>query len=177
MRLKNNRGVTLSALVITIIVMLILAGASIVVLVPKDSAIDSANAAKIYTNIAGIEESIGILLTDENSIDDIISNLENESSIMKIVNSSNQELYWITKEGMTKLAPGYANGLKDELVEAKVDTTSGKIKVNSLESLLNTEMYVMDRELKVSYIADKVYGDAEFRTGNSEPKDKWWKVK
>lgn len=156
MRLKNNRGVTLSALVITIIVMLILAGASIVVLVPKDSVIDSANAAKIYTNIAGIEESIGILLTDENSIDDIISNLENESSIMKIVNSSNQELYWITKEGMTKLAPGYANGLKDELVEAKVDTTSGKIKVNSLESLLNTEMYVMDRELKVSYIADKV---------------------
>ena len=109
MRLKNNRGVTLSALVITIIVMLILAGASIVVLVPKDSVIDSANAAKIYTNIAGIEESIGILLTDENSIDDIISNLENESSIMKIVNSSNQE-------GMTKLAPGYANGLKDELV-------------------------------------------------------------
>ena len=55
---RNTKGITLVALVITIIVLLILAGVTIVTLMGNNGLINRANDAKIATEIASIKEEI-----------------------------------------------------------------------------------------------------------------------
>ncbi len=57
-RMKNSQGITLVALVITIIILLILAGVTIATLMGDNGLITRANDAKIATEIADIKEQI-----------------------------------------------------------------------------------------------------------------------
>ena len=57
---KINKGITLIALVITIIILLILAGVSIVTLTGEGGILDKANTAKKETNKASAKEKIQI---------------------------------------------------------------------------------------------------------------------
>ena len=75
-RFKNNNGITLIALVITIIVLLILAGISISILTGENGILRRATKTKIRTEEAKIEEEISLLKTEEiifsNSPDNVI---------------------------------------------------------------------------------------------------------
>ena len=53
---KNNRGITLIALVITIIVLLILAGVSIAMLTGENGILTQANSSKEKTEISEVKE-------------------------------------------------------------------------------------------------------------------------
>ena len=63
---KSNSGITLVSLVITIIVMLILAGVSLSMVVGEGSILDKANTAVIETEKAGIIEEIRTILLEYN---------------------------------------------------------------------------------------------------------------
>lgn len=65
--LKNQKGITLVALVITIIVLLILAGVAITLTVNQDSLFDKANNAAIKWN-----ESV---TNEQNSMNDLMNSL------------------------------------------------------------------------------------------------------
>ncbi len=58
--LKNNKGITLIALVVTIIVLLILAGITLVTLTGDNGLIEKANEAKISTELAGEREDLEV---------------------------------------------------------------------------------------------------------------------
>lgn len=60
MKRKENKGITLIALVITVIVLLILAGVSISMLTGNNSIITKAGEAKTATELTGIKEQIEI---------------------------------------------------------------------------------------------------------------------
>lgn len=73
---KENKGITLIALVITIIVLLILAAVSIATLIGNNGILTQANSAKIKNEIAEKEEEIGIAISKL-----IIDNLGDKSKI------------------------------------------------------------------------------------------------
>ena len=56
----NEKGITLIALVVTIIILIILAGISISTLTGKNGILNQANSAKIMTIVSGIKEEIGL---------------------------------------------------------------------------------------------------------------------
>ena len=63
--LKNNKGITLIALVITIIVLLILAGVSIAMLTGDNGILTQATNAKNNTKAAEVADKINMALNDE----------------------------------------------------------------------------------------------------------------
>ena len=62
--LKNTKGITLIALVITIIVLLILAGVSIAMLTGENGLLTQAENAKTETEKAGVEEAVDIAMAE-----------------------------------------------------------------------------------------------------------------
>ena len=62
-KLMTNKGITLIALVITIIVLLILAGVSIATLTGQNGILTQANNAKTQTEIANEKEAISLAYT------------------------------------------------------------------------------------------------------------------
>lgn len=61
---NENRGITLIALVVTIILLLILAGASISMLTGQNGILDRAREAKERTEISSEKEKIGLVYTN-----------------------------------------------------------------------------------------------------------------
>ena len=63
--IKEEKGITLIVLVITIIVLLILAGVSIAMLTGENGILTQARKAKDVTEIASEEEYIRLIITEE----------------------------------------------------------------------------------------------------------------
>ena len=64
--MKNNKGITLIALVITIIVLLILAGITIAMLTGENGLLNKANGAKVEDMRATADESINLAIAAMN---------------------------------------------------------------------------------------------------------------
>ena len=86
---RKNNGITLIALVITIIVLLILAGISIAMLTGDNGILKKATTAKNTTNQTSAEEKVKIAvygsydISGNINIDELNSNLENVEGIDK----------------------------------------------------------------------------------------------
>ena len=92
--IKNQKGVTLIALVITIIVLLILAGVSIAMLTGENGLLTKASGAKEKTRIAEIAEyvQLGIASAYANSVDPNDGTAFNIGSIATEVTSSSGKI-------------------------------------------------------------------------------------
>ena len=108
MKQKNKRlekGITLIALVITIIVLLILAGVSIAMLTGENGILKQATNAKNATDKSEFEEqvSLAVMAAKTNKTGSInTSDLEtelNKISGAEITKSANNELPWTVKKG------------------------------------------------------------------------------
>lgn len=64
-KIKENRGITLIALVVTIVVLLILAGVSISMLIGENGIITNAKLAKVSTEFASYKEEVELYKTDK----------------------------------------------------------------------------------------------------------------
>lgn len=64
-KIDRNSGITLIALVVTIVILLILAGVSITAVIGNNSLIEKTKDAKLKTQSAGLEEKIKILVSEE----------------------------------------------------------------------------------------------------------------
>ncbi|MCI9246575.1 MAG: hypothetical protein HFJ30_05580, partial [Clostridia bacterium] len=62
---KNNNGITLVALVVTIVVLLILAGITLTYVLGDNSVFKQASNAKLETELAKLEEKAGIIYSDK----------------------------------------------------------------------------------------------------------------
>lgn len=180
--MKNQKGITLLMLVVTIVVILLLVGVSLNIAFQNNGVIFKANDAKIYTNISAIQEGVTSRIVSEKETDDDFAEQVSKGYMKRIINSSDEEIFWITKEGLKNLATGYEKDVSDNGVLAKISdgtiTQNGEeIVINDLSDLYTTNIYVMDKDLKVAFIADKVYGDVTFYAKSVDRNDTWWKEK
>lgn len=84
MKEQMNKGITLIALVITIIVLLILAGVSIATLTGDNGILNNANKASEETKKANAKEQVQIAVTGSREVDKIINNDELKVNLEKI---------------------------------------------------------------------------------------------
>lgn len=182
MNIRNQNGVTILSIALSIVVMVILAAASFYFIIPENGILNQTDESRIYMNIAGIQERVTSAFLINNDIDSSIEELINKNYIYKFLNGSNEELYWITREGLANMASGYETDVVNGHVFEKINSgelpeiSAGRIRVDSIDKLLNTRIYVIDRNFNVAYIDDKVYGEVEFIKSGTEPEVIWWQA-
>lgn len=112
--MKENKGITMIALVITIIVLIILAGVSINIVVGDNGIITLAQKAKENTELAQIEE--------EKELNSIYEQLENYNSISGGIGEDNNQLAELQNK-YNKLQEEY-NSLQTEYDEFKTQVVT-----------------------------------------------------
>ena len=147
--MKNNKGITLIALVITIIVLLILAGVSIAMLTGENGILTQANESKIWTDLGNVDDSYKTY---------ILGLQANNNGAQVDLNSLTDLL---TKVSVGD--SGYVYAIKD-LSKLNLSMESGKGEIPSSVTSINdfNDVYVVDEKGNVAYImGDKVYGNIE----------------
>ena len=144
MKTKTNNGITLIALVITIIVLLILAGVTIAMLTGENGILTQASEAKIKTAIGAVKEGLKLEQGEKviNKEKVTPETLLAEGKVVRTVQQGEDGKYYMNYalkekayEGMQGLGKGNATSLKD--------------------------IFLIDDKLNVKYITDngKEYGD------------------
>lgn len=128
----NPKGITLIALVVTIVVLLILAGVSISVLFGNDGIIAKVRDAKKVTNLSSLKEEIGIVIQARNvnkmsglPLESLKESLENGISGDRTVETigSIEDTCYVTREEATVTV--YDNG---DIIDGKADIWDGTSK-------------------------------------------------
>ena len=120
---KKEKGITLIALVVTIIVLLILAGISIGAITGDNGIINQAKNAKDDTQRSQWEEQIDVAIIDAESknknptMEDVIEELKNKNVIDKD-NQVNEETGAITTNDPTYIIEGKLNNYMPEIFVA-----------------------------------------------------------
>ena len=91
-KLRQNSGITLIALVLTIVVLLILAGVSISAVFGKNGIIDKSNEAKYLTKLREYEEKITLIVASEKTLK-VTEN--KEEKLIKLVYNKLDEQEWV----------------------------------------------------------------------------------
>ena len=142
--IEKNRGITLIALVITIIVLLILAGVSIAMLTGDNGILTQANEAKVEMAIGTVKEQLKLLQAEKRIEEEKVTpeTLLSDGKVSRIVKEGENDQYYMyytlkenSFEGMQGLGKGNIASLKD--------------------------IFLIDDNLNVKYIASngKEYGD------------------
>ena len=142
--LKTQKAITLIALIVTIIVLLILAGVSIVTLTGENGVLTRASDAKIETVVAAVKENLHLEQIEKTMDEEELTaeTLLAEGKVKRTVQKAEDENYYMY----------YA--LKEDAVEGMQGL--GKGNVASLR-----DVFLIDDDLNVKYIAKngKEYGD------------------
>ena len=104
-RMKKNKGITLIALVITIIVLLILAGVSISMLTGENGILTQAQRAKKETEISSEEEALQLTMLNKEMSDDEKYDI-GKKLYSRIVTNGNKWNIIITKEPQISYGDG-----------------------------------------------------------------------
>ena len=119
---ENNRGITLIALVMTIIVLLILAGVTIAMLTGENGLIKRAETAKEETLIAQYKERINLIkgetgIKNENRQKYWVNKTEIKNGIIEL--TTNDEYLFFVTEGITQYK-GAGNVITPEIITAEM---------------------------------------------------------
>ena len=132
--LKKEKGITLIALVVTIVVLLILAGVSISMLTGENGIIKQAQDAKEETRISGLEEELRVKFEDSNILITLEKDEESEElKDVEILGSSEDE------KGIF-----YTVVYKDERFKAYYNEDTGKVYDVKYFKLLELHIYTYD---------------------------------
>lgn len=156
---RTNRGITLIALIITIIVLLILAGVSIATLTGQNGILEQANNAKMETRIGEIKEKVRLWKLEQEvneytgteiiSEEKFIENLKKEGLILdnevdeenKIISIGGKNIYYGGDEenANTNIFNynefGLITGIKEEYFEDEANTINVSKRIASLKSI------------------------------------------
>lgn len=160
-KLNKNNGITLIALVVTIIVLLILAGISITMLTGQNGILNRATEAREKIKSAGNEESVKIAVMgsfdagEKLTADKTIKNIENEVSgstvygeDFPIVVNVEKESYIVNSDGSIEKFPGTVNikiGDKTETItREEAPNYYGKIVSNYTQKGTTYRLFYID---------------------------------
>ena len=142
--MRNQRGITLVALVITIVVLLILAMVSIAMLVGEDGMLITSKETQMVTtekdNKKIVELAVSDLLTEQHAEGDAETNVTNDTTTPSTLEINAEELE--TAINRTSSEPGINSVIVDtlDIAEDEVDTPVSVIKVDFIEG---EDIYVM----------------------------------
>ena len=181
--LRNKKGITLIALVITIIVLLILAGVSISMISSQDGILKKTTSAKEMNKKAEYEEAVKLALqaamvnenaeVDYDNIDKYLTGaqVDKDAKIIKY----NENNYQVKKDGTIKEVAWYVTTNNDN----KYVVTNGKGKEILLGAIINYDPYtgVNNEELTVTPYENKLGGtNIAYRIANNQEQKLIWKV-
>ena len=133
--LKNNKGITLIALVITIIVLLILAGVSIAMLTGNNGILKQAGNAQTATREADIKEAISLAVSTVNAdlADNVSENVYTKFDLANIVKAINDDrgAGTATAQGTNKIDYKYGNNKTYE-VSVTVDAEGKTVTIGTI---------------------------------------------
>lgn len=145
----ESRGITLIALVVTIVVLLILAGISISALTGDNGIVNQANLAKIETELQSVEEAYNVYLVNSEKTNRDGTDFTKVDFLTKV---------YIGEEGE------YVYAVNDlDKLNLNMDSGKGTIKteISKYEDL--NDVYFVDEEGNAAYIKDGVlYGDVNY---------------
>ena len=130
-KIKKNNGITLIALVITIIVLLILAGVSIATLTGQNGILTRASDAKEQTEIASVKEQAQLDIANwvadkmKNGEDATVDTPEKVKEILEAANSNNENKYYKELQTDKIITPSGYEILYEELYTNS--TTGGEV--------------------------------------------------
>lgn len=123
---NNNTGITLIALVITIIVLLILAGVSIAILAGQNGILTQAQKAKMTTELSSYKEQLELYKTEKLS--------ENREFLENTLTVGKENLKYNTQpEGETGNIKTVIPNIKDEYID-KIEIIKGALLINTQDS-------------------------------------------
>ncbi len=159
LKLTKQKGITLTALVITIVVLLVLAGVTINAVFSDSGIIKKARDSKRITNLASLKETIGVILqgrninkqagTEQNSLK---TDLENGIIGDKQVEEVADDTCYVTKDDVTLTV--YDDG---DIIEGKMDLWDGTTKSKpTVDENKNWHIYTPE---EMKYFAEYVNGN------------------
>ena len=182
---ENQKGITLIALVITIIVLLILASVSIAMLTGDNGILTRAGDAKIETAVGAVKEQIGLYQIEKkmNKQDVTAESLLAEGKVSRTVQLGEADKYYMyyalkenSFEGMQGLGKGNIASLKDvflidDNLNVKYISSNGKEYGDNLNNkVLDDETEIRFSSKAFSEYVSKISGISE-----KEMKFKWMK--
>ena len=182
---KNNKGITLIALVITIIVLLILASVSVAMLTGNNGILTRASDAKIETALGTVKEQIGLYQIEKKMDNKEVTpeNLLVEGKVLRTVQLGELDKYYMyyalkenSFEGMQGLGKGNIASLKDvflidDNLNVKYIASNGK----EYGDNLNNKVLEDETEIRFSSKAFSEYVSKISGVTKDEMKFKWMK--
>ena len=120
---ENKKGITLVALVVTIVVLLILAGVSLNLLIGNNGIITRAQQAKISNDLSSYKEQLAMFIADKKA--------ENPEFYESSLTAGKNNLYYNTKTSEDeKTIKDIINDVKDEYLD-DLEVVKGKLTINT----------------------------------------------
>lgn len=191
--MKKNKGITLIALVITIIILIILAGVSINLVFGQTGIITRAKEAKEATRAASVEDERNLWISEvelgqtlsENykSLDEILGELKDkkllsEEEVNKVKNDPNNEITIANKTISFKIK---ANGSSEEVTDEKWEEsedrksiTNGEITVEIGDKIFYNPIDGLAENYNNTYLSEEEsngYGNTTFRLKKENDED------
>ena len=130
--MKNNKGITLIALVITIIVLLILAGVSIAMLTGENGILTRANESQVATNDAEVIEKINMELSAQ--LANAMSGKAFDDNVQQNLSDMPDD-YTVTatvdNEGATEAEKSVIIKITAKPADSKIQVLTGSVKYDS----------------------------------------------
>lgn len=167
--LKKSKGITLIALVVTVVVLIILAAISIATLTGDNSTIENATEAKIWSELSEVDEAYNLYLVQQagasadGTVDrDTLTNVLTKVSV-NTGGGTNSYIYVI-------------NNL-DEIKMSDLEAGRGTIQTTINDFTDLNDVYIVDKNDNVAYVLkDKIYGDIELAQDEGVVDDSFWIV-
>ena len=162
-KLKNKRGITLIALVVTIVVLLILAGVSISLILDNNGIIQKSKDAKLETRASQVEDEIGLWKQNNFIKSETGESIENANSVLESlisrglleedeIDRENEIITIKKKDGTIVKEIGYGN---IRINISKIPETEKSLivllKVTSVEGMTIPNMNLLDENDNVDY--------------------------
>ena len=144
-KIKNSKGITLIALVVTIVVLLILAGITIGSITNDNGVVNQANEAKILTDLRTVEEAYNVNIIQRERDENV--DLAEIDFLTKIYIGEENYIYAI-------------NNVED--IDVTTDFGKGTIRSEISDITDLNDVYFVDEDGSVAYVKDgTVYGEVE----------------
>lgn len=167
--LKKSKGITLIALVVTVVVLIIIASISIATLIGDNSTIENATEAKIWSELSEVDEAYNLYLvqqagaSEDGTVDrNALTNVLTKVSV-NTGGGTDSYIYVINNLDEIKMSDSEAG-------RGTIQTT-----INDFTDL--NDVYIVDKNDNVAYVLkDKIYGDIELAQDEGVVDDSFWIV-
>ena len=162
--MRNKRGITLIALIITIIILLIISGVTINYTIKNDGIFVGMQTSKYMNRVQALDDTIKSYTVKSNnaysSAKKTVTDLVNEGILAKITLEDDKTIYYVPDVGLEKLGLSVDLKNKTKLEEKfKNEPNWEENKFKKIEELQQYGIYVVDNDLNAAYLYNnRTYG-------------------